>query len=68
MQIAPGVDASEWKALKLDDGASADWAKAVAILDGRIRARYIEPIDWLIAAEEKKPPSERRFGFTSPCG
>jgi hypothetical protein len=64
MQIAPGVQAAEWQALKLDDHASPDWARAVQILEGRIHERYIEPIDHLIAAEETRPPTERRFGFT----
>ncbi|HEU4689037.1 MAG TPA: hypothetical protein VFS23_11775 [Vicinamibacterales bacterium] len=64
MQIAPGVQASEWKALRLDDHASPDWARAVEILEGRIHERYIEPIDHLIAAEEGRPANERRFGFT----
>jgi hypothetical protein len=64
MQIAPGVQAAEWQALKLDDHASPDWATAVQILEGRIHERYIEPIDHLIAAEETRPPTERRFGFT----
>ena len=52
MQIAPGIDASVWHALKLDDPASADWDKAVDILAARIRDRYIGPLDFLIAAEE----------------
>jgi len=64
MQIAPGVDATVWHGLKLDDPASADWDKAVDILAARIRDRYIQPVDFLIAAEENKPPSERRYGFT----
>jgi len=64
MQIAPGVDAAKWKDLKLDHPDSADWAKAESILEARIHDRYIEPVDFLIAAEESKPPSERRFGFT----
>jgi hypothetical protein len=64
MQIAPGVQAAEWQALKLDDHSSPDWATAVQILEGRIHERYIEPIDHLIAAEETRPPTGRRFGFT----
>ena len=64
MQIAPGVQASEWQALRLDDPSSPDWATAVQIFEGRIHERYIEPIDYLIAAEEPKPYIERRFGFT----
>ena len=48
MQIAPGVNASEWHALSLDDPNSADWDKAVGILAARIRDRYLEPVDFLI--------------------
>jgi hypothetical protein len=64
MQIAPGVDATTWQALKLDDSCSPDWTTAVAILEGRIHERFIAPIDYLIAAEDSKPANERRFGFT----
>ena len=64
MQIAPGVDATVWQALSLDDPKSADWNTAVQILDARISHRFIEPIDYLITAEESKPATERRFGFT----
>jgi hypothetical protein len=64
MQIAPGVQAAEWQALKLDDHASPDWVTAVQILEGRIHERYIEPIDHLIATEETQRAIERRFGFT----
>lgn len=64
MQIAPDVDASLWQGLKLDDPNSSDWDKAVGILAASIRERYTEPVDFLIAAEETKPATERRFGFT----
>jgi len=64
MQIAPGVDAATWQGLKLDSPDDADWATATDILAARIHDRYIEPVDFLIASEENKPPSERRFGFT----
>ncbi|MEX2120228.1 MAG: hypothetical protein WD847_11595 [Pirellulales bacterium] len=63
MQIAPGFDSADWKALKLDDPDSPDWAKAVEILETRISGRFIEPVDCLIAADESKPPAQRRFGF-----
>jgi hypothetical protein len=63
MQIAPGIDASSWQALKLDDPSSQDWGTAVQILERRIVQRFIEPIDHLIAAEESKAAGERRFGF-----
>jgi hypothetical protein len=64
MQIAPGVEATEWQGLKLDDSKSADWDVAVDILSARITERYIAPVDFLIASEETKSPSDRRFGFT----
>jgi hypothetical protein len=63
VQIAPGVQASSWLALKLDDPASPDWAVAVQIVERRILQRFIEPLDFLIAAEEPKSAGERRFGF-----
>jgi hypothetical protein len=64
MQVAPGVDASAWQGLKLDDPDNPDWAKAIGILAARLHDRYIEPVDFLIASEDNKPPYERRFGFT----
>src|SRR5207302_1438686 len=64
MQIAPGIEAADWKALKLDDAASNDWKMAVDILERRIVQRFIEPTDHLIRAEDSKPAAERRFGFT----
>jgi hypothetical protein len=64
MQIAPGVEAKKWRALKLDNPASPDWPEAVRILEARIHERFIDPVDHLIASEEAKPITERRFGFT----
>jgi len=64
MQIAPGVDATTWQALKLDDPHSSDWDAAIHILSARIHERYIGPIDFLITSEATKPASERRYGFT----
>ena len=63
MQIAPGIEAASWQTLKLDDPDSQDWKTAVHILEGRIHERFIEPIDHLIATEESKLATERRFGF-----
>jgi hypothetical protein len=63
MEIAPGINAEEWNNLRLDDDESADWKRAVEILEARINGRFIEPIDQLIAAEESTPPKQRRFGF-----
>ncbi len=64
MEIAPGVEAAKWQALRLDDPASPDWPEAVRIVEARIYERFIGPVDHLIAAEEAKPIAERRFGFT----
>lgn len=64
MQIAPGIQATEWQKLKLDDHTSTDWITAVKILESRINERFIEPIDHLIATEETLSASKRRFGFT----
>ena len=63
MRIAPRYDAEDWIALRLDDPERNDWPTALRIFDGRIRERYIDPIDFLIAEEERKPAVERRFGF-----
>ncbi len=52
-EIAPGHRVRGWKSLILDEneGKSADWAKAIAILDARIRRRFIDPAQLLIDAE-----------------
>jgi hypothetical protein len=64
VEIAPGVQAEKWRALKLEDPVSADWAEALRICESRINDRFIDPVDYLIAAEEGTPSLERRFGFT----
>jgi hypothetical protein len=64
MQIAPGVEATIWQGLKLDDPRSGGWDAAVEILSARIHERYIAPVDFLVASEATKPPSDRRYGFT----
>src|SRR5574337_1186869 len=63
MEIAPGVQASRWLALQLDDHNSKDWCEAIGIFDKRIRARYLEPVDLLLRAE-KHAKYRWRFGFT----
>lgn len=64
MQIAPGFQSSEWKALRLDDPASPDWETAIGVLDRRIRERYFEPTDFLLSVENDKAATQRRFGFS----
>lgn len=63
MQIAPNFEAARWKALQLDDAAGPDWDTAIFALDSRVRERYINPADFLVAAEKDIRPVERRFGF-----
>lgn len=62
-RIAPGYRANDWSALTLrpDDPQSADWGQAIAILEGRIRGRFFEPVDELIAHDDQK--CTRTFGF-----
>lgn len=63
MQIAPGVRDSDGIALNLADPKSPDWARAIDILEGRICERFVEPVDFLIASEEPRLATERKFGF-----
>lgn len=51
MEIAPGYTVRDWKALDLDGGDTAQWATAIRIFETRIRRRFIEPVDLLIAHE-----------------
>jgi len=55
-EIAPGHRVKGWKSLTLDENNNtpADWAKAIAILDARIRRRFIDPAQLLIDAENGK--------------
>jgi hypothetical protein len=49
MQIAPGIDAVSWQALKLDDSDSPNWVTAVQILVQGSASRYSEalmPAGW----------------------
>ncbi len=64
IEIAPGIKASQWTQLDLDDPNSLDWGKAIQIFEKRIEDRYITPVDLLIEAEREKSPKQRRFGFT----
>ena len=63
MLIAPGIDAAEWQALKLDDPHSPDWDRAIVIFEARIQGRFVDPVDLLISSEDSKVASEKRFGF-----
>lgn len=61
MQIAPGTDADEWKKLNLD--IPSDWETAVRIFERRIRARFTDAIEFLIDDDDRRPATERRWGF-----
>ena len=64
MYIGPGYEDTDWKTLELNDDNSPDWPKAIKILEARIKGRYLDPGDMLIAAEKEIGPANRRFGFT----
>ena len=61
MQIAPGTDAADWKKLDLFKGE--DWETAVSIFERRIRGRFTDAVDFLIADDEPRQATERRWGF-----
>lgn len=63
MKIAPGVEDADWKRLDLDRPDSSGWDRGVAILEQRLRGRFAEVVDFLIAEDEKRPPQDRKFGF-----
>jgi hypothetical protein len=62
-EIAPGHRVKHWKSLTLDEAncGTADWSKALAILDARIRSRFIEPAQFLIDSENGKGPGRNGF-------
>ena len=63
MEIAPGIDAEEWKKLKLDDNNSSDWRRAAEIASKRIYGRYLDASEELIKIDDNKKATERTFGF-----
>lgn len=60
-EIAPGYSVADWKGLQLSDPNSSDWAKAIEIFRMRIRLRFIDPVDVLIAYEAEQ--TRGIFGF-----
>lgn len=64
MKIAPGVEDVDWKQLNLGTADSADWGRAITILEARLGGRFIEVVDFLIQEDDKRNPKDRRFGFT----
>lgn len=63
MEIAPGIDAEEWRKLNLDDDESPDWIRAAEIANKRIYGRYLDASEHLINLDDKNDPTKRAFGF-----
>ncbi|HTE88871.1 MAG TPA: hypothetical protein VK639_07970, partial [Terriglobales bacterium] len=59
MQIAPGIDSSEWRTLQLDDPDSPDWDRAVEILRTRICGRFTDAAE-REAKNQRIPEREKR--------
>ena len=51
MEIAPDITVDDWHRLQETEDDRVRWAKEIRILDARIRRRFIEPVDVLIAHE-----------------
>jgi hypothetical protein len=62
MEIAPGVPINNWIKLKLKPYFSDNWKSGAAIIEKRIRGRYLDPIAILIKSEHGK--RIKLFGFT----
>ncbi|MEX2498949.1 MAG: hypothetical protein WD397_08760 [Wenzhouxiangellaceae bacterium] len=63
MEIAPKFTSEEWRSLDLDKNEE-DWRIAIGVLNDRLNARYIEPIEKLVESEAELKATDRRFGFT----
>ena len=64
MEIAPGIQATSWLNLDLEQSPdSPSWATARDIFRRRIAGRYLDPVAVLVAAESDMPALRRRFGF-----
>lgn len=51
MEIAPGYTVRDWTALDLANNDPYQWRRAIKIFDTRLRCRFVEPADVLIAQE-----------------
>lgn len=61
MEIAPGYTVGDWKQLHLEYDNPLDWSRAIEIFGTRIRLRFIDPVDVLIAHEIGR--TRGTFGF-----
>lgn len=72
IRIAGHYTDSDWRKLNLRDvGGGPDWEKAVAIVEMRIRKRFIEPIGVLVKEDRARTeaiPKERRFAEQATFG
>lgn len=57
------LDDVVWKSLDLGKPDNSDWARGISILEQRLRGRFAEVVDFLVAEDEKHAPKDRRFGF-----
>ena len=64
MEIAKGINNTEYLKLNLDNQHETDWQTAFSYLEKRLTERYIEPADVLIAHEKDINPKNRKYGFT----
>lgn len=63
MKIAPRIDAAAWTGLDLSMPQGPNWESGISILEQRLRGRFTDAVDFLIADDEKRLSTERRFGF-----
>lgn len=64
IEIAPGYRISHWQKLgNTDQSSTADWEKAITILNRRIWNRFIAPVNALIEIEHSGP--RKVFGFAT---
>lgn len=61
MEIAPGYTVADWKALGLGGNEVGQWSLAIEIFETRIRRRFLDPVDVLIAHEAEL--TRGTFGF-----
>lgn len=64
-EIAPGYNVKLWRSLTLDeaDHSAEDWGTAIAILEKRIRSRFIDPAQLLIESEKESTRGTNGFAI-----
>jgi len=64
MEIAKGIQHSDYLKLNLNDYSCPDWDTAIEYFKKRINERFIEPIRIFIESESDKQAIEKKYGFT----